>query len=83
MTAHGPDPGVVLFVFVGTAPTRQTVPSAEGELCWYTIGSWPEEELVEDLPQLLPRILGAEDRGLVYAHYRLDPATQRMIYRWD
>lgn len=78
-----PHPGVVLFVFVGTAPSRQTRPSAEGALEWHTIGAWPADELVADLPQLLPRVLRPAGAGMVYGHYALDPTSQRMTFRFS
>ncbi len=72
-------PGVLLFVFVAGAPSRDLLPSAEGALAWYPLpdvlagrGSLAES-LVDDLPCLLPRILGPGWHGqLVYGHYSAD-----------
>ena len=78
-----PDPGVIMFVFVGSASTRQVDSFSEGELTWYPIGQWPEHEMVDDLPHLLPRILHIPSGGMVYGHYALDPVGQRMIFHFS
>jgi len=60
-------PGVLFFVFTGTAPSGELRPSTEGEPVWVArseIGTLP---LVEDLPELLPRVLG--HGPLTYGHY--------------
>ncbi len=72
-------PGVLLFVFVGVAPSRDVRASAEGGLDWYPLAdvlsptSALRCRLVDDLPYLLPRILGPAQTGqLVYGHYAPD-----------
>ncbi|MGC8872910.1 MAG: NUDIX domain-containing protein [Chloroflexia bacterium] len=50
-------PGVLVFCFVGRAPCRDVRPSREGTLEWIPVARLPELPLVEDLPQLLPRLL--------------------------
>jgi len=63
-------PGVLLFVFVGKAPTRDVTPSREGHLEWHSLSDLPFEDMVEDLGELLPRILtGEKDHRLTYGHY--------------
>ena len=67
-------PGVLLFVYVGQAPAGPLAPSAEGSLEWHTIEALPRDELVEDLPDLLPRLLTPAGPGqLVYGHYGARP----------
>lgn len=69
--------GVMVFVFCGHSPTRQTVSGPEGALHWIPrprLGSLP---LVDDLHQLLPLLL--ESDGMVYAHYRPDE-NGTMVY---
>jgi 8-oxo-dGTP diphosphatase len=51
------EPGVVVFVFVGTSPTREVKSSAEGELAWLPVGQIPWDQVVPDLRLLLPRLL--------------------------
>ena len=76
-------PGVLLFAFVGRAPSCQVRANAEGQLAWYPLDDLPWEEMVEDLPHLLPRILGLQAAGaLVYGHYVAD-ATGRMTFHFQ
>lgn len=76
-------PGVLLFAFVGHALSRQVRASAEGQLAWYPLDNLPWEEMVEDLPHLLPRILGPQTTSaLVYGHYMAD-ATGQMTFRFQ
>jgi 8-oxo-dGTP diphosphatase len=67
--------GVMLFVFVGRAPSRAAHAGSEGELGWYPISQLPWAELVDDLRELLPRVLG-EGASLVYSCYRADAFGQ-------
>ena len=67
--------GVMVFVFVGRAPSRAVRASSEGELGWYPINRLPWAELVDDLRELLPRVLG-EGMSLVYGCYRADASGQ-------
>lgn len=74
-------PGVLLLVYVAEAPGRALRASAEGALAWYPLDDVLAgrgglcKELVDDLPELLPRILGPGWRGrLVYGHYHADEA---------
>lgn len=63
-------PGVILFVFVGRAPSRQVRPSREGHPEWHPRDALPRGELVEDLYEMLPRVLAdGAGRRVVYAHY--------------
>ncbi|MBN1259905.1 MAG: 8-oxo-dGTP diphosphatase, partial [Anaerolineae bacterium] len=54
-------PGVILFVFVGEAPPGSILASEEGVVEWIPRDRLLDLPLVEDLPQLLPRILAAHD----------------------
>ncbi len=49
--------GVLLFLFVGEAPSREVRPSAEGSLEWVTVEQIAHLPVVEDLPFFLPRLL--------------------------
>ncbi len=64
------EPGVMLFVFLGSAPPGAVVASTEGELAWHPVGALPTPDVLEDIPLLLPRLLAARERGaIVYGHY--------------
>ncbi len=72
-------PGVLLFVFTGSAiqegPLR---PSSEGELFWTTRENLSNLPLMEDLPELLPRVL---DSGPIsYGHYQFTPAGLQITW---
>jgi len=61
-------PGIVIFVFVGTAPEDQVPqPSVEGIPRWVSLHALAGLPLVDDLPLLLPRVLAPGP--LVYGHY--------------
>jgi len=71
------DAGVLMMVFVGAVETMDVSPNDEGDLLWYPIGGWPVDEMVGDLPELLPRVLD-DRRGMTFGCYDPDPATGRM-----
>jgi 8-oxo-dGTP diphosphatase len=56
-------PGVLLFVFTGTAPSRAVRPSVEGTPEWVLPGQIAGLPLVEDVPVLLARLLAAPPDG--------------------
>ena len=78
ITASDAEQGVMLFVFVGQAPSRAVRASGEGGLGWYPINRLPWAELVDDLRELLPRVLG-EGASLMYGCYRAN-ASGRMTF---
>ncbi len=49
--------GIIVYVFLGTVTQRQVVDSDEGKLHWVPIKALPGYPLVDDLYQVLPRIL--------------------------
>jgi len=70
---HASEPGIMVFVFLGSTPARSFIPSAEGDLAWYPAHALPEPDVLQDLPSLLPRLLKAREQGvLVYGHYETD-----------
>ncbi len=70
-------PGVMLFVYVGEAPSRDVRSTSEGELVWCPAGALPTSEMLEDLPYLLPRLLARpQDHRLIYGRYVADDAGQ-------
>ncbi len=62
--------GILLFVFTAISDSRDLKPdSPEGTLEWISIDKVLDYDLVEDLPQLLPRVLNLPDgRDPLYAH---------------
>jgi 8-oxo-dGTP diphosphatase len=78
--AGKPDLGIMMFVFVGWTSERKMISSEEGELHWLPIDGLPEEQLVEDLSWLLPRVLVSDtDSEPMYLHYSYDQEDQLVI----
>lgn len=68
--AH-PTCGIMLFVFTAESPEGPAVESKEGALRWFPFSSIPTDDLVEDLPILLPKVLGRRpDQAPLFARYR-------------
>lgn len=77
-----PQAGILLFVFTARASTRVVRPSAEGTLEWVPLSRLGEYELVEDLPELLPRVLElAADAPPLCGRYAYDDAD-RLVITW-
>jgi 8-oxo-dGTP diphosphatase len=72
-------PGVMLFVFVGEAESRAASGSAEGRLEWHPLDALPWQEMVADLPHLLPRLLAGDGAEVLYGCYQAD-ATGEMHF---
>jgi 8-oxo-dGTP diphosphatase len=60
-------PGVVLFVFIGSTPLGDLSSSDEGVPVWVDLDELPNLPLVEDLPELLPKLL--EPGPMLFATY--------------
>ena len=82
----GDDIGVGIFVLRGEIPARnidhwnELPPSPEGSLEWILINQVDTLPLVEDLPVLLPRVLGAKRGDVPFsAHYMYDADDRLMI----
>lgn len=64
--------GIMIFIYVGQAPSREVRPSSEGDLLWFPINALPRDALVEDLSELIPRVLEATGDHPVYGLYQPD-----------
>ncbi len=66
--------GILLFVFTAISDSRDLGPDTpEGSLQWIPLDSVMNYDLVEDLPQLLPRILKMRDnQAPLHAHVSYD-----------
>lgn len=71
--------GVMIFVFSARALQRQARPSAEGSAVWVRQGRWGELDLVDDLPQLLPRVLAPPDAPLFFARSYYDEEGKLVV----
>ena len=52
-----PQLGIALYLFTAQARQRLVTPSAEGKLEWFSTDCVPLDEMVDDLPQLIERVL--------------------------
>ncbi len=71
-------PGVIFFVFVGEAAQGELRPSAEGIPRWVAHTELAALPLVEDLPELLPRVL--TPGPLIFGHYTFTPDGLRTTF---
>jgi 8-oxo-dGTP diphosphatase len=75
--------GIMVFVFVARAASRQFTSSDEGTLEWVPRGRVLSLDLVEDLPSLIPRVLDAPtDASPFFALYTYDDKDQLTI-QWS
>jgi 8-oxo-dGTP diphosphatase len=72
--------GILVFVFTAQALGRTITPSDEGALEWVKQDQVTPLDLVEDLPQLLPRVLAMRpDDPPFFARYHYDEQDQLVI----
>ncbi len=76
------NPGVLIFVYLGQVDSRETLKSDEGTLEWHPVDALPWDEMVADLPYLLPRLFRLPPAGILYGVYETGPDGQ-MTYRWS
>lgn len=75
--------GIGLFVFTAEALSRETRASSEGTLEWVRAADLPALNVVEDLPTLLPFVLGRPLHAPPFsAQYRYDD-NQRLVITFD
>ena len=76
----GQDPGVGIFVFQGICPQLEIIPSREGILEWASISKIDQMPLVEDLYQLIPRVLSMQPGEQPFsAHYSYNEKGKMII----
>ena len=72
--------GIIVFVFTARASGRDVQPSAEGMLEWVRQDQFAALDLVEDLPELLPRVLAMRpDDAPFFARYHYDEHDRLII----
>ena len=64
--------GIMIFIYVGRSPSREVRSSSEGDLIWLPVNELPRDALVEDLSELIPRVLEAKGDQFVYGLYQPD-----------
>ena len=68
--------GIMMFVYVASAPTRQVKASREGTLEWINPRDLKSEASVADLPALLPRALAGPGSSLFFGPYWYDGSDE-------
>lgn len=78
--AGDPASGILFFVFTAAADGKNVLPSSEGALEWWPVSALPVDKMVEDLPELLPKVLkmGPTD-PLLFAAYSYDNGNRLVI----
>lgn len=73
----GHDSGIVLFVFKGESDSREVQVSDEGTLHWVPVDEVASLDLVDDLPEVLPRVLAMQPGDVPYfVHVSYDENDQ-------
>ena len=76
----GQPTGILVFVFTARALGREVTPSHEGALEWVKQNQVTTLDLVEDLPQLLPRVLAMQPgEPPFFARYHYDEQDKLVI----
>lgn len=73
-----PSTGILLFVFSGESTTLAVTSSHEGSPEWVHWDTLPAEDLVEDIPHLLPRVL-SDEQAIFHAVYRYNQNNQLVV----
>lgn len=73
-----PSNGILLFVMTGKELSGIVQESDEGSLHWIDIDKIAENQVVEDIPEIVQRIMQTEDRKSIWhAHYAYDENGNR------
>ncbi len=76
----GQETGIIVFVFTARALGRDARPSPEGTLEWVKQNQIKTLDLVEDLPELLPRVLAMQPGDApFFARYHYDEHDRLVI----
>lgn len=73
--------GILMFVFHGAVSTQKVTPSDEGTLEWHSIDDLPFDEMVPDLPSLIPVVIGHDAADPLFGRYYYDEG--KLITKFD
>ena len=79
----GQDTGIGIYVFKGECLTGEAHPSSEGSLEWVAFAEIHEKNLVEDLYQLLPRVLQMQQGDPPFSAHYSYTAEGKMLVRFS
>lgn len=73
------DAGILLFVFTGSRITGELMPSVEGTLHWVNIDQLNQLKVVEDIPELVTRVVDFTTNGRIFfGKYTYDDGGKRI-----
>lgn len=76
----GGSSGIILFVFAGYTQQRDTIANDEGSLHWVSVDQLETLDLVDDIPEILPRIRAMQPGDAPYfVHVSYDPDDQLVM----
>ena len=76
----GKNMGIGLYVMKGSSSTGKPQPSPEGDLEWIPFSEIESRSLVEDLPELLPRVISCSRGDPPFsAHYHYDQHDELVV----
>lgn len=76
----GADSGIMVFVFTAACDSRELIDCDEGALEWVETSKVAGLDLVEDLPEILPRVLAMpHDAPPYFAHVSYDASDTILI----
>lgn len=82
MVDTGANPGIVIFVFLGSYREGELIASSEGQLEWIQTDKLNQLPLVEDLPYLLSRVLSQKKDDAPFAAYYWYDEKGQLRIRW-
>jgi 8-oxo-dGTP diphosphatase len=72
--------GIILFLFTATSDSRDVMGNSEGTLHWISRDQLLNLDLIEDLPQILPRVLAMQPGDApLFVHVSYDDNDQLMM----
>lgn len=69
--------GIMLFVMTGDEITGTIIESDEGSLHWVNVNDLSKMKIVEDIPEIVKRILAGKSK-IFHAHYGYDDKGKRI-----
>lgn len=75
--------GIGLYIFKGETDTKDVKPSEEGDLEWVPLNSWQDLEMVEDLPYLLPRVIGYQKGQAPFSALSHYDASDKLVVEFS
>jgi 8-oxo-dGTP diphosphatase len=79
----GEKPGIGLYVFIGEAPSDELDPGSEGTLEWIPLAELDQDQLVADLPALIPRALAMRENKAPFSALYVYDDNEELTIRFS